>query len=86
MKIGTTHKLPTVKTSPSRYSPPPLVARDMLLGTAHRFAPAAADVVSAGILKEALGEGRKFGLGLALISQRPGKLDADVLNATRNVC
>jgi DNA helicase HerA-like ATPase len=51
-----------------------------LLEEAHHFAPANADAVSTGILKQVLAEGRKFGLGVGLISQRPGKLDADVLS------
>jgi DNA helicase HerA-like ATPase len=52
----------------------------VLLEEAHHFAPASADVVSTQILKQVLSEGRKFGLGVGLISQRPGKLDADVLS------
>ena len=32
------------------------------------------------MLKTILSEGRKFGLAVGLISQRPGKLDADVLS------
>jgi len=52
----------------------------VLLEEAHHFAPASADVVSTNILKQTLSEGRKFGLGVGLISQRPGKLDQDVLS------
>jgi DNA helicase HerA-like ATPase len=52
----------------------------VLLEEAHHFAPASADVISAGILKQVLSEGRKFGVGIGLISQRPGKLDQDVLS------
>lgn len=52
----------------------------MLLEEAHRFAPAGATVVSTPILKTILAEGRKFGVGVGLITQRPGKLDADVLS------
>ncbi|MDQ3856545.1 MAG: ATP-binding protein [Chloroflexota bacterium] len=51
-----------------------------LLEEAHHFAPAGGDAVTTGILKQVLAEGRKFGLGVGLISQRPGKLDADVLS------
>lgn len=51
-----------------------------LLEEAHHFAPASADVVSTTILKQVLSEGRKFGVGVGLISQRPGKLDQDVLS------
>ena len=52
----------------------------VLIEEAHRFAPASRDVVSTGILKQVLAEGRKFGVAVGLISQRPGKLDGDVLS------
>ena len=52
----------------------------VLLEEAHHFAPASADVISSSILKNVLSEGRKFGVGVGLISQRPGKLDQDVLS------
>lgn len=52
----------------------------VLLEEAHRFAPVGATVVSTHILKQILSEGRKFGVGIGLITQRPGKLDQDVLS------
>ena len=52
----------------------------VLLEEAHHFAPANEDVVTTNILKTVLAEGRKFGVGVGLISQRPGKLDSDVLS------
>jgi uncharacterized protein len=52
----------------------------VLVEEAHRFAPAGATVVSTNILKQVLAEGRKFGVGVGLITQRPGKLDQDVLS------
>lgn len=52
----------------------------VLLEEAHRYAPAGAKVVSTDILKQILSEGRKFGVGIGLITQRPGKLDQDVLS------
>ena len=51
-----------------------------LLEEAHRFAPSGASVVSTNVLKQILGEGRNFGVGIGLITQRPGKLDQDVLS------
>jgi hypothetical protein len=51
-----------------------------LLEEAHRYAPAGQQVVSTNILKQILSEGRKFGVGIGLITQRPGKLDQDVLS------
>lgn len=51
-----------------------------LLEEAHRFAPAGHSVVSTNVLKQILSEGRKFGVGIGLITQRPGKLDQDVLS------
>jgi len=52
----------------------------VILEEAHNFAPASADLVTSEQLKRILSEGRKFGLGVCLISQRPGRLDADVLS------
>jgi DNA helicase HerA-like ATPase len=50
-----------------------------LLEEGHRFAPDG-NARSLGILREILSEGRKFGFGVGIISQRPSKLDADVLS------
>jgi uncharacterized protein len=44
----------------------------------HNFAPAGGGAVSHRIIKKIAGEGRKFGVGFAIVSQRPSKLDADV--------
>lgn len=52
----------------------------VLLEESHRYAPAGARVVSTDILKQILAEGRKFGIGIGMITQRPGKLDQDVLS------
>lgn len=57
-----------------------------LLEEAHHFAPHGGEAVSTGILKQVLAEGRKFGIGVGLISQRPGKLDADVLSQCLTQC
>lgn len=51
-----------------------------LIEEAHNFAPASGDGIATGILKTILGEGRKFGVGVGLISQRPGRLDGDALS------
>ncbi len=58
----------------------------VLLEEAHHFAPSGTDVVSTSILKQVLAEGRKFGIGVGLITQRPGKLDADVLSQCQTQC
>lgn len=57
-----------------------------LLEEAHNYAPAAADAVSTDVLKQILSEGRKFGVSIGLISQRPGKLDSDVLSQCMTQC
>ena len=44
----------------------------------HSFAPAGGQSLSRTIIKKIAGEGRKFGVGFAIISQRPSKLDPDV--------
>jgi DNA helicase HerA-like ATPase len=46
----------------------------------HRFAPASSDAPSLGIMRTITSEGRKFGFGLGIISQRPSKIDQDVLS------
>jgi DNA helicase HerA-like ATPase len=57
-----------------------------LMEEAHNFAPASADAVSTDVLKTILSEGRKFGVSVGLISQRPGKLDSDVLSQCMTQC
>lgn len=59
-----------------------------LIEEAHNFSPANASqpVVSATILKSILSEGRKFGVSIGLISQRPGRLDGDVLSQCMTQC
>jgi len=44
----------------------------------HSFAPADGKAVSHRVIKKIAGEGRKFGVGFCIVSQRPSKLDADV--------
>lgn len=44
----------------------------------HNFAPASGPSLSRDVIKKIAGEGRKFGVGFAIISQRPSKLDPDV--------
>lgn len=57
-----------------------------LMEEAHNYAPANADAVSSEVLKQILSEGRKFGVSIGLISQRPGKLDSDVLSQCMTQC
>ncbi len=52
----------------------------ILLEEAHRFAPAHEPSRCKQVLRTILSEGRKFGMGVGLITQRPGKLDSDVLS------
>ena len=66
-----------------RYIPFPVFT---LIEEAHHFAPAAEDVTTTNLLKQILAEGRKFGFGVGLITQRPGKLDQDVLSQCMTQC
>jgi hypothetical protein len=50
-----------------------------LMEEGHRFAPDG-QARSLGIMRTILSEGRKFGFGIGIISQRPGKIDGDVLS------
>ncbi|MDX2272643.1 MAG: DUF87 domain-containing protein [Cyanobacteriota bacterium] len=52
----------------------------ILIEEAHRFAPAHEPSRCKQVLRTILSEGRKFGLGVGLITQRPGKLDSDILS------
>ncbi len=52
----------------------------ILIEEAHRFAPAHEPARCKQVLRTILSEGRKFGVGVGLITQRPGKLDSDVLS------
>jgi len=47
---------------------------------AHRFIPKDEETLAKGILKRIAAEGRKFGIFLTLITQRPCKIDADALS------
>lgn len=54
----------------------------IVLEEAHNFVPREfeKEIVSRSILRRIAREGRKFGVGLCLISQRPSRLDQDVLS------
>lgn len=64
-------KAASSKTDPSR--PCFLVYEE-----GHNFAPAGGSAVSHRIIKKIAAEGRKFGVGFGIVSQRPSKLDSDV--------
>jgi hypothetical protein len=72
-----------VPANDERFLPYPVF---ILLEEAHHFAPHDGEAITTGILKQVLAEGRKFGIGVGLISQRPGKLDADVLSQCLTQC
>ncbi len=71
-----THK-ELISQNDENYLPYPVF---ILLEEAHRFAPAHEPSRCKAVIRTILSEGRKFGLGVGLITQRPGKLDADVLS------
>jgi len=55
----------------------------IIVEEAHNFAPRSTEerqIISRNILKRIAREGRKFGVGLCIVSQRPSKLDSDVLS------
>ncbi len=71
-----THK-GKIQPQDENYLPYPVF---ILLEEAHRFAPAREPSRCKQVLRTILSEGRKFGLGVGLITQRPGKLDSDILS------
>jgi len=56
---------------------PPLF---LVLEEAHNFAPQQGQVTSSRILKNIASEGRKFGLGLCVVTQRAARIDKNVLS------
>ena len=64
---------------PEKYLPYPVF---VILEEAHRFAPQGGEggARSKQIIKTILSEGRKFGVGICMVSQRPSKLDSDSLS------
>ncbi len=51
----------------------------------HNFAPAGEPAISKNIIKRIAAEGRKFGVGFAIVSQRPSKLDSDVTSQCNTI-
>jgi DNA helicase HerA-like ATPase len=51
----------------------------------HNFAPTGGTSISRNIIKRIAAEGRKFGVGFAIISQRPSKLDSDVTSQCNTI-
>jgi hypothetical protein len=56
---------------------PPLL---LIVEEAHRFAPSRETASSSAMLRTLAAEGRKFGICLVVVSQRPNRLDATVLS------
>lgn len=52
----------------------------IIIEEAHNFAPSKAVSVSKSSILRVAREGRKFGLGLCIVSQRPSRIDPDVLS------
>ena len=51
----------------------------------HNYAPAGIPTISKKIIKKIAAEGRKFGVGFAIVSQRPSKLDPDVTSQCNTI-
>ena len=52
----------------------------LVIEEAHNFVPQSEAKISAKIIKNVASEGRKFGLGLCVISQRPARIDKNVIS------
>ncbi|MBS3749631.1 MAG: DUF87 domain-containing protein [Candidatus Thermoplasmatota archaeon] len=54
----------------------------LIVEEAHNYCPERGfgNVVSSGILRTIASEGRKFGMGLAIVSQRPAKVDKNIVS------
>src|SRR5699024_10855458 len=51
----------------------------------HNYAPAGTSTISKKIIKKIASEGRKFGVGFGIVSQRTSKLDADVTSQCNTI-
>ena len=51
----------------------------------HNFAPNGEASISKNIIKRIAAEGRKFGVGFAIVSQRPSRLDSDVTSQCNTI-
>ena len=52
----------------------------VVIEEAHNFCPQVGQALCSGVLKTVASEGRKFGLGLCVVTQRPAKIDKNVLS------
>ncbi len=57
----------------------------LVIEEGHTFAPAHEASIALTIIKKVFAEGRKFGVGAAIISQRPSKLDSDVTSQANTI-
>jgi hypothetical protein len=57
-----------------------LPALMVVIEEAHNFCPQVGQALCSGVLKTVASEGRKFGLGLCVVTQRPAKIDKNVLS------
>jgi len=56
---------------------PPMM---LIVEEAHNFCPQQGGAMTLGVMRTIASEGRKFGLGLTVVSQRPAKIDKNVLS------
>jgi len=52
----------------------------LVVEEAHNFCPQSGPAITKEVLKTIASEGRKFGMGLTIVSQRPAKVDKNVLS------
>ena len=63
----------------------PIRASLLIFEDGHNFAPNGEPCISKNIIKRIAAEGRKFGVGFAIVSQRPSKLDSDVTSQCNTI-
>jgi len=52
----------------------------LIVEESHNFCPQVGQALCSGVLKMVASEGRKFGLGMCVVTQRPAKIDKNVLS------
>ena len=63
----------------------PIAPVFIVIEEGHNFAPAKEAAISKNVIKKTAAEGRKFGVGIGIISQRPSKLDPDVTSQCNTI-
>ncbi len=75
--IAVTHLLSMLYSARRKEHVPPFM---IIAEEAHQFCPQGKRIMTSNVMNTLAAEGRKFGIGLCVVSQRPAKVDKNVLS------